>query len=167
MFLGPWRFLSGTTSGAPSPGAKLCRIDPPLSSLLITTSIATDAKKGGGMEQIFPALKTSLILLKMTKTRYCTFHIASYKKFKKILMFLTGILENLEGYLPVTNLIYFVFHQNYFFYISSRKIKRRKKQCCGSETIYSGSGSSFEFFELRIRLQAQVPDPCGSGSNLY
>ena len=44
-----------------------------------------------------------------------------------------------------------------------------KYQCCGSETIYSGSGSSFEFSEIRIRIQAKVPDPCrsGSGSNLY
>ena len=31
--------------------------------------------------------------------------------------------------------------------------------------INSGSGSSFEFSELRI--QAKVPDPCGSGSNPY
>ena len=40
-------------------------------------------------------------------------------------------------------------------------------RCCGSETIYSGSGFSFEFSEFRIR--AKVPDPCGSGSvsNLY
>ena len=35
-------------------------------------------------------------------------------------------------------------------------------QCCGSETIYSGSGSSFEFSEFRIQIQAKVPDPCGS-----
>ena len=28
-----------------------------------------------------------------------------------------------------------------------------KYQCCGSETIYSGSGSSFEFSEFRIRIQ--------------
>ena len=35
----------------------------------------------------------------------------------------------------------------------------------GSGMIYSGSGSSFEFSEFRI--QAKVPDPCGSGSNLY
>ena len=26
-------------------------------------------------------------------------------------------------------------------------------QCCGSETIYSGSGSSFEFSQFRIRIQ--------------
>ena len=39
------------------------------------------------------------------------------------------------------------------------------KQCCGSETIYFGS--SFEFSEFQIRIQARVPDPCGSGSNLY
>ena len=38
-------------------------------------------------------------------------------------------------------------------------------QCCGSGMIYSGSGSSFEFSEFQI--QAKVPDPCGSGSNLY
>ena len=31
------------------------------------------------------------------------------------------------------------------------------KQCCGSGMIYSGSGSSFEFFEIRIR--EKVPDP--------
>ena len=35
---------------------------------------------------------------------------------------------------------------------------RRKK----FRMIYSGSGSSFEFSEIRI--QAKVPDPCGSGS---
>ena len=44
-------------------------------------------------------------------------------------------------------------------------------QCCGSGMIYSRSGSSFEFseFRIRIRIQAKVPDPCGSrsGSNLY
>ena len=40
-------------------------------------------------------------------------------------------------------------------------------QYCGSGMIYSGSGSSFEFSEFRIRIQAKVPDPCGSGSNLY
>ena len=39
------------------------------------------------------------------------------------------------------------------------------KQCCGSGLIYSGSGSSSEFSEFRIRIQAKVPDPCGSGSN--
>ena len=39
------------------------------------------------------------------------------------------------------------------------------KQCCGSGMIYSGSGSSFEFSEFRIR--AKVSDLCGSGSNLY
>ena len=38
-------------------------------------------------------------------------------------------------------------------------------QCCGSGMIYSGSGSSSEFSEFRIRIQAKVPDPCGSGSN--
>ena len=37
-----------------------------------------------------------------------------------------------------------------------------RKQCCGSGMIYSGS--SFEFSEFRIRIQAKVPDPCGSGS---
>ena len=41
-------------------------------------------------------------------------------------------------------------------------------QCCGSETIYSGSGSaaSIEFSEfwIRIWIQAKVSDPCGSGS---
>ena len=37
-------------------------------------------------------------------------------------------------------------------------------QCCGSGMIYSGSGSSYEFSEFRIRIQAKVPDPCGSGS---
>ena len=37
------------------------------------------------------------------------------------------------------------------------------EQCCGSVMIYSGSGSRFEFSELRI--QAKVPDPCGSGSS--
>ena len=42
---------------------------------------------------------------------------------------------------------------------------RTLMQCCGSGMIYSGSGSSFEFSEIRI--QAKVPDPCGSGSNLY
>ena len=33
--------------------------------------------------------------------------------------------------------------------------------------IYSGfgSGSSSEFSEFWIRIQAKVPDPCGSGSN--
>ena len=42
-------------------------------------------------------------------------------------------------------------------------------QCCGSGMIYSGSGFSFECSEFRIRIQAHVPDPCGSGprSNLY
>ena len=35
------------------------------------------------------------------------------------------------------------------------------KQCCGSKNIYSGpgSGSSFEFSEFQIRIQAKVPDP--------
>ena len=44
---------------------------------------------------------------------------------------------------------------------------KKLKQCCGSGMIYSRSGSSFEFTEFRI--QAKVPDPCGSGpgSNLY
>ena len=37
------------------------------------------------------------------------------------------------------------------------------KQCCESEMIYSGSGSSLEFSEFRIRVE--VRDPCGSGSN--
>ena len=40
-------------------------------------------------------------------------------------------------------------------------------QFCGSGMIYSGSGSSFEFSELRIRIQAKVTDPCGSGTDLY
>ena len=31
--------------------------------------------------------------------------------------------------------------------------------------IYFGSGSSSEFSEFRIRIQAKVPDPCGSGSD--
>ena len=44
---------------------------------------------------------------------------------------------------------------------------RPGKQCCGSGMIYSGSGSSFEFSEFRIRIQAKVQDPCGSRSNLY
>ena len=43
-------------------------------------------------------------------------------------------------------------------------------QCCGSETIYSGSISgsktSFEFSKFWIRIQAKVPETCGSGSNL-
>ena len=39
-------------------------------------------------------------------------------------------------------------------------------QCCGSGMIYSGSGSSFEFSEFRLPIQAKVPNPCGSGSNL-
>ena len=38
-------------------------------------------------------------------------------------------------------------------------------QCCGSGMIYSGSGSSSEFSEFRIPIQAKVPDSCGSGSN--
>ena len=39
-------------------------------------------------------------------------------------------------------------------------------QCCGSGMIYSGfgSGSSFEFSEFQIRIQAKVSDPYGSGS---
>ena len=49
--------------------------------------------------------------------------------------------------------------------ITSTNLHKYELQCCGSETIYSGSGSSFEFSEFRI--QAKVPDPCGSGSNLY
>ena len=40
-----------------------------------------------------------------------------------------------------------------------------QNQCCGSGTIYSGSGSSSEFSEFRIRIQAKVPDRLGSGSN--
>ena len=32
-------------------------------------------------------------------------------------------------------------------------------QCCGYGMIYSGSGSSFEFSEFRIRIQAKVPEP--------
>ena len=42
-----------------------------------------------------------------------------------------------------------------------------ENQCCGSGIIYSGSGSNFEFYEYQIRIpiQAKVPDPCGSGSN--
>ena len=28
-------------------------------------------------------------------------------------------------------------------------------QCCGSEMIYSGSGSSIEFFEIQIRIRIQ------------
>ena len=41
------------------------------------------------------------------------------------------------------------------------------RQCCGSGMIYSRYGSSLEFSEFRIRIRAKVPDPCGSGSNLY
>ena len=33
-----------------------------------------------------------------------------------------------------------------------------------SGMIYSGSGSRFEFSEFRIRIQAKVQEPCGSGS---
>ena len=44
-----------------------------------------------------------------------------------------------------------------------------KKQSCGSGMIYSGSGSGssseFSEFWFRIRIQAKVADPCGSGSN--
>ena len=40
-------------------------------------------------------------------------------------------------------------------------------QCWWIRMIYSGSGSSFEFSEFQIRIQAKVPDPCGSGSSLY
>ena len=37
-----------------------------------------------------------------------------------------------------------------------------------SGMIYSGSGYRFEFSEFRTQAQlAQVPDPCGSGSNPY
>ena len=36
---------------------------------------------------------------------------------------------------------------------------------CGSAMICSESGSSSEFSEFRI--QAKIPDPCGSGSNPY
>ena len=38
-------------------------------------------------------------------------------------------------------------------------------QCCGSGMICSGSGSSSEFSEFRIGIQAKVLHPCGSGSN--
>ena len=38
-------------------------------------------------------------------------------------------------------------------------------QFCGSEMIYSGSGSSFESSEFRI--QAKVPDPCGYISDIF
>ena len=48
-----------------------------------------------------------------------------------------------------------------------KMVHYRYMQCCGSETIYSGSGSSLEFSEFRIRIQAKLPDPCGSGSILY
>ena len=41
----------------------------------------------------------------------------------------------------------------------------RFNQCCGSGMIYSGSGSSSEFSEFRIRIQAKIPNPCRSGSN--
>ena len=39
-------------------------------------------------------------------------------------------------------------------------------QCCGYGMIYSGSGSSFEFSEFLIQIQAKGPDAfgCGSGS---
>ena len=36
-------------------------------------------------------------------------------------------------------------------------------QCCGSGMIYFGS--SFEYSEFRIWIQAKVPEPCGSRSN--
>ena len=45
-------------------------------------------------------------------------------------------------------------------------LKYSLNQCCGSGMIYSGSGSSFEFSEFRIRIQAKVPNTWGSGSNL-
>ena len=37
-------------------------------------------------------------------------------------------------------------------------------QCCGSGMIYSGSGSSFEFSEFRIRINADQ-DPTHTGIN--
>ena len=37
-------------------------------------------------------------------------------------------------------------------------------QCNGSGMIYSGSGSEFSEFRICIRIQAQVPDLCESGS---
>ena len=46
-----------------------------------------------------------------------------------------------------------------------KMVHYRYMQRCGSETIYSGS--SLEFSEFRIRIQAKVSDQCGSGSNLY
>ena len=30
--------------------------------------------------------------------------------------------------------------------------------------VYSGSSSEFSEFRIQIRIQAKVPDPCGSGS---
>ena len=48
-----------------------------------------------------------------------------------------------------------------------RVILSTQQKCRGSGIIYSGSGSSFEFLEFRIRIQAKVPDPCGSGSDPY
>ena len=50
---------------------------------------------------------------------------------------------------------------------SVRQSLCNQTQCCGSGMIYSRSGSSFEFSKFRIRIQAKVPDPCGSGSNPY
>ena len=55
----------------------------------------------------------------------------------------------------------------YFFVVTYIYLYSCSSQCCGSGMIYSGSGSSFEFSEFWIRIQAKVPDPCGSGSNLY
>ena len=52
-------------------------------------------------------------------------------------------------------------------YVKRLFLNKTLHQCCGSGMIYSGFGSSFEFSEFRIRIQAKVPDPCGSGSNLY
>ena len=47
--------------------------------------------------------------------------------------------------------------------MTANNVDLNKKQCCISGMIYSGSSS--EFSEFRIRIQAKVPDPCGSGSN--
>ena len=71
-----------------------------------------------------------------------------------------------QRFLPMVNL---EFHFFIFFAMKFFKLKKKKKistefynsfiQCCGSGMIYFGSGSSFEFSEFRIQIQAKVPDP--------
>ena len=62
-----------------------------------------------------------------------------------------------------------VLYDPFKFYLTLLRELRKyvNVQCCGSGIIYSGS--SFEFSEFQIRIQAKDPDPCGSGpgSNLY